>query len=296
MSGRPTAAAAVILLAMVAGGCGQQSSERPAVAHYVKQVNMIEAALARPLASVASAGNAFSRQQRFAGAVLTHRVATRSILELGPSPEQTLQKAWKQIRALRMRLAAITAPPVAGHLRVLLLELIDGQAAMTRELAELVAFLPRYTATLNALGPATRQLEAVLSQRTAYGAAAVSAAFARKATALRRFQATMDTLLAQLHRLHPPAVSRPGYAAQLTALRGMGESAGRLAAVLATGAPSNVGPVLAQFDRAAAASNGVAVQKAEIAAARAYDSRVAALNTLSQRVSVERMRLSNTLR
>ena len=44
-----------------------------------------------------------------------------------------------RIRALRARLAAIGAPPAAGHLRVLLLELIDGDAAMTRELAELVA-------------------------------------------------------------------------------------------------------------------------------------------------------------
>jgi len=257
-------AVVLILLALVAAGCGHQSSERPAVARYVKQVNTIEAALAAPLASVTSAGNAFSRQQRSGGYVLSQRPAGKSILVLGPSPEQTLQKALTGIRALRARLAAVGAPPAAGHLRV--------------------------------LGPATRQLETVLSRRTAYGAAAVSAVFATKAAALRRFQATTHALVVQLHRLRPPPVSRPGYVAEVTALRGMGASAGRLAAMLASGGSANVGPVLAQFDRAAGNGDTLAVQRAEIAATRAYDSRVSALDALSQKVTVERLQLSNTLK
>ena len=293
----PRRAAAVLsLLALVAGGCGKQSSQRPDIARYVKQVNTIEAALAAPLASVTSAGNAFSREQRSGGDVLSQRPAGKSILVLGPSPEQTLQKALTRIRALRARLAAIGAPPAAGHLRVLLLELIDGDAAMTRELAELVAYLPAYAATLGSLGPATRQLETVLSRRTAYGAAAVRAVFATKAAALRRFQVTTGTLVLQLHRLRPPPVSRPGYAAEVTALQGMGASAGRLAAMLAAGGSANVRPVLAQFDRAAGNGETVAVQRAEIAADRAYDSRVSALNALSQKVTLERLQLSNTLK
>ena len=293
----PRRAAAVLsLLALVAGGCGKQSSQRPAIARYVKQVNTIEAALAAPLASVTSAGNAFSREQRSGGDVLSQRPAGKSILVLGPSPEQTLQKALTRIRALRARLAAIGAPPAAGHLRVLVLELIDGDAAMTRELAELVAYLPAYAATLGSLGPATRQLETVLSRRTAYGAAAVRAVFATKAAALRRFQVTTGTLVLQLHRLRPPPVSRPGYAAEVTALQGMGASAGRLAAMLAAGGSANVRPVLAQFDRAAGNGETVAVQRAEIAADRAYDSRVSALNALSQKVTLERLQLSNTLK
>jgi hypothetical protein len=40
----------------------------------------------------------------------------------------------------------------------------------------------------------------------------------------------------------------------------------------------------------------VAVQKAEIAAVRSFDSHSAALNDLSQKVALERLRLSNTLR
>jgi hypothetical protein len=282
-----------MLVALLVGGCGQQqSSQRPAVAGYVKHVNTIEAALATPLASVASAGNAFSQEQRSSA---SREQRSDGILTLGPTPEQRLKKAWIEIQGLRTRLAAIRTPPPAEHLRVLLLELIDGQAAMTRQVEELVAFLPRYNTTLNSLGPATKRLEAVLSERTAYGTAAVSAVFASKAAALRQFQATTGTLVVQLRRLRPPPVSEPGYKAQVAALQAMGASAGRLAAMLASGSPSNVGPVLTQFDRAAASTDSVAVQKAEIAAARAYNSRVSALDTLSQKVALERLRLSNML-
>jgi hypothetical protein len=294
VSTRRRLALAVVLLPVIAGGCGQQSSQRPAVAKYVKQVNTIEAALATPLASVASAGNEFSQEQR--SSVSQQQQSTgKSILTLGPSPEQTLQKAWVEIRALRTRLAALKTPPAAEHLRVLLLKLIGDQAAMTRQVEELVTFLPRYAATLGSLGPATRRLEAVLSERTAYGATAVSAVFASKAAALRRFRTTTAALVVQLRRLRPPPVSQPGYKAQVAALQAMGASAGHLAAMLASGSPSNVGPVLTKFDRAAASTNSVAVQKAEIAAAHAYNSRVSALDALSQKVALERLRLSNTL-
>jgi hypothetical protein len=296
VSTRRRSALAVVVLALLAGGCGQQqSSQRPAVADYVKQVNTIEAALVTPLASVASAGSKFSQEQRAGGNGLSQRPAGKSILTLGPSPEQTLQKAWIEIRALRTRLAAVSTPATAERLRALLLELIDGQAAMTRQVAELVAFLPRYSAALGALGPAIRRLEAVLSQRTAYGAAAVSAVFASKAAALRRFQATTSAMLVQLRRLRPPAVSQPGYKSQVIGVQQMDASAGRLAAALSAGTTSNVGPVLAQFDRAATSTETVAVQNAEIAAARAYDARVSALDVLSQKVALERLRLSNDL-
>jgi hypothetical protein len=181
-------------------------------------------------------------------------------------------------------------------MRALLLQLMDGEAAMTRELAQLVAFLPQYNAALASLGPAIRRLELALSRRSASGAAAVRAVYLDKAAALRRFQGKTGAVVHELRRLRPPAVSQPGYAAQLASVRGMGVSAGRLAAALASGTLSNVRTLLVQFDRAAARSSTVAVQKAEIAAVRSFDSHSAALNDLSQKVALERLRLSNTLR
>jgi len=279
---------AAVLVAMLAAGCGgQSSSQRPAVAGYVKQVNTIESALVKPLGAVTGAASQFSSEQRPSENAI---VRTFSL-----SPEQTLEQAWTRILALRARLAAIRTPPAAEQLRTLLLELIGGQAAMTHEVSELVAFLPQYNAALASLGPAIRRLELALSRQSAYGAAAVQAVYLLKAAALRRFQGETGAVLHELRRLRPPAVSQPGYAAQLASLRGMNASAGRLAAVLASGTLSNVQTLLVQFDRAAARSSTVAVQRAEIVAVRAYDSRSAALDNLSQKVALERLRLSNTL-
>ena len=96
------------------------------------------------------------------------------------------------------------------------LELIDGQAATTRELAELLAFLPRYNAALATLGPATKRLEIALLQKTAYGAAAVSAVDAAQAGALRRIEA--ETVFTDHARSPPASVAATGNRCHLTQL------------------------------------------------------------------------------
>jgi hypothetical protein len=115
---------------------------------------------------------------------------------------------------------------------------------MTREVAELVVFLPRFQAALEPLAPDTNRLEVVLSQQSAYGQAAVAAVFAAKAAALRQFRGEVDGVAGQLRKLQPPAVSKPSYDGQLTSLTGMATSAGRLATALETGAQANIAPLL----------------------------------------------------
>ncbi len=133
------------------------------------------------------------------------------------------------------------------------------------------------------------------TQRTAYGPAAVAAVYATKAAALHRFQADVGGILKALRKLDPPAVSQPGYEAQIGALEGMRSSAGRLATALVNGPQGYVQRVLAQFDRAATSSQTVPAQKAQIAAIRGYDAQVARLAKLSQAAELERLRLTNTL-
>ena len=278
----------VALLAMLLpAGCGGQHSQRPAVANYITQAGRIEAALDTPLTAVTQAGAGFAKA-RGRHARLVDRLA-------GAGAERILLHASTQIASLRARLAALPAPPPATRLRRLLLERVDLQARLTREVAALVAFVPRFAAALGPLGPATRGLEVSLSQRSAYGAAAVTAAYAAKATALRRFQASVDTVLVRLRRLRPPAVSRPGYRAQVAALVGMSTSAGRLARSIAAGPHGDVSPILAAFDRAAVSTQSVAVQKAQIAAIRSYDAQSGKLDALTRAIDDERLRLSNTL-
>lgn len=287
---RRLATLVAVLAAVVAlvAGCGGQSRQRPAAAHYIKQAARIEAGLASPLAAVTQAGTDFAQAQGRHASVLTR-------LSAG-SAEDTLLRAWRQIESLRRRLAVIPAPAAARHLRSLLLELIDLQARTTREVAMLVAFVPRFARTLQPLGSATRRLELALSQRSAYGASAVAAAYSAKAAALRSFRASVDRVAKRLHRLRPPAVSKPGYRAQLAALAGMSTSAGKLASAVANGPQGNVGRLLTDFDRAALSTQSRAVQKAQIAAVRAYDAQSETMAAVSAAVNRERLRLADTLR
>ena len=286
---------ATLLAVLSAGGiflagCGAQQShsERPAVAAYVRQAAQIEAELARPVAAVTQAGAAFAQNQRGGHATSIGRLERAS-------DEATLLRASAQIESLRRRLAAVPAPGPAARLRTMLLELTDLEARTTREVASLVVFVPRFAVALQPLGPANQRLEVALSQRSAPGTAAVTAAYATKAAALRRFKTTVDAIRGRLERLRPPAVSRPGYRAQLAALAGMSVDAGRLATALDSGGQGDVQQLLTDFDRAALSIQSTAVQKAQIASIRAYDSQSEKVAALSTQIDRERQRLADTV-
>jgi hypothetical protein len=270
---------------LAVAGCGQKSSaQRSQVAHYIAQVNRIESALAAPLMTVTrvSAQVSTSRRKALTGAALAVR-------------ERQLGTALAQIRAQERRLRALKTPPQAARLRSLLLNLTADEAGLTTQLRLLIGFLPRFTSVVAPLAPALTRLERALSVRQAAGAAAVAAVYAAKVKALRRFEATTRVIVTELRRLSVPEVSKPAYRAQLTSLRGMGSSAGRLAAALAGGAPGNVRPLLIDFDRAALATRTEGVQRAQIAAIRAYDGKTRELSTLSDEVARERLRLATSL-
>ncbi len=285
--GAPTPILGVLGLSLVAAlaGCGSHSSsQRMQVARYVSRVNRVESALSRPLATVTRVSvKVSSRRSTLAAAGLA--VA-----------DQQLTQALDQIKAQEERLDALPAPASAARLRMLLLKLGTEEADLTTQLKLLIAFLPRFNMVVTPLGPALTRLERTLSVRQAPGAAAVSAVYAAKAKALRRFQATTAVIMARLRLLTPPDVSKPAYRAQLSSLRGMGASAGRLADAIASGAPGNVRPLLVDFDRAALATRTLSVQKAQIAAIRSYDAQTRRLSTLSEDVARERLRLVSSLR
>ena len=205
--------------ALLVAGCGGQRSDpqRTQVAHYITQVNRIETALSTPLATVSqvSATVSSGRRATLAGAGLA-------------AHERQLTTALGQIQVQESRLRTVPAPAVAARLRALVLALAAREAALTGQLRLLIGFLPRFTAAIAPLAPALRGLERALSVRQASGAAAVSAVYAAKVRALRRFEATTGRIVVGLRRLSPPEVSMPAYRAQLTSLRGMGSSAGRL--------------------------------------------------------------------
>jgi hypothetical protein len=277
---------AATAIGLLLAGCGHQASPRAKVARYLKNVDAVERALAQPLGRVTTVGGQFAREQR-AGGSLTSLVYA--------SNAQTLRNAYSQITVLRAKLAALDAPPPARRLRTLLLQIVDGQAQLTHEVGQLVVFLPAYSATLKPLAPATRRLEAALSQTTALGSSAVTAVYDTKSSALLRFQAVVKGVLNRLGRLDPPAVSKPDYRAQISALRRLSVTAGQLSAALRGGLHGNVQQLLTRFDRAATSTTSIATQRAQIAAVKAYDQEIARLARLTQDAEQERLRLANNL-
>jgi hypothetical protein len=281
----------LIALALIAaiGGCGGGApSQRDQVAGYIQQVDKIESELAAPLRTVTQASGRFTHTQPSAAGAGTALAGV----------ERELVAALGQIRGLRDRLAALKAPSPARRLRELLLEVAGREAAMTREVAMMVTYLPRFSAGLVPLAPASKRLSAALSQTqpSAYGAAGVSQVFAAKAAALGVFGAQLQSVENQLRGLHPPPVSMPGYTAQVTTLQQMRASAGRLATALAAQDRARIPALLHDFDVAAVANRSVAAQQAQIAAVRAYDARARQLDQLAIHVQAERARLARTLK
>lgn len=279
---------AAVAVALLVAGCGQAASRRPQLAAYLNHVQRLQTQMQAPLGAVGSAGSTLASGQGTAPTLLGN-------LAIASSTE-SLARAIRRQQALRAELAGMAEPPEAARLRGLLLVLADRQLALMHELARLITFLPRFNGLLHSLVPATRRLQVTLSAGGTYSAATVGAVFAQKAVGLRAFQKTVDRIAAKLARLDPPAVSRPGWRTQLASLRRMGLSAGRLAALLASGTATGIAAQLLAFDRAASLNRTVAAQEAQIAAIKAYDREVAGLPTLVRAVERERYRLNTTVR
>jgi hypothetical protein len=250
------------------------------VAQYVKRVNKLESKLATPLKAVTIAGTKLSK-------------STAAVNSL---QETALDRAVHRMRSLRVSLSSIPSPAAARPLRILVLLLASGEIDMTNELSQLFSFLPRYGNSLRTLTPATAALRKELASKgSGAGNTGAKAVLDAKARALTTYRTRLVALERTLRRLVPPEVARPQYEIELHTLNGMETSAAALARGLQTASP-DVAKLLAAFDRAAVATESVPAQKAEIAAVKSYDARVAKLNTLAGQVAEERLKLEDTLR
>jgi hypothetical protein len=278
---RRLATFAALALVLLAAGCGSSNphSSRPAVAAYINRVNAIERQLAAPLKAVTVAGSKLSES--------TAAVNQVQVASLGG--------ATSRIVALRDRLAAIPVPTVARQLRILVLLLAGGEIDMTNELSGMFTFLPRYANALRQLTPVTAELRTALSGRVATSGSAAQAGLDRKAQALARYRTQVTALRRVIARITPPPVAVPQWDTELRAMSAMETSAGALAHGLRSDSP-DVASQLAAFNRAAVATESLAAQRAQRAAIRSYDGRVAKLNTLAGQVAAARLKLQETLR
>ncbi len=263
--------AAVLVLCLLASGCGTDRGARDAVGAYIEQVNLTEQKLAQPLLEVSKANRDFASRKAHADPVALERRLTRS--------EQ-------QIRKLRERLAAVAAPAEARRLRTLMLELIAREADLTREVAQLVAFIPAFSEALRPVGPAGPALKEALA-----GSAPVTA----KADALDRYRAVLATVIERLAPLRPPPASLPVYASQVSTLREVSAAVAGLADALRRKRRVEIARFLHRFDLAAVANQSLAAQRAQIAAVTAYNARIRSIDRITVRIARERSRLEKRL-
>jgi hypothetical protein len=288
------AVAAAVLVTVVNGSHG--SPKRNAVASYINSVDGVQQQMRLPLTRVLAAYHDFTRP--------------------GASPKksaQELTRARRTLAKLRIRIAAVEAPPQAQRLHRLMLALVHQEAAVTAEVQQLAAFTPRYRAAVAAYQAAgadfARALAAVktpkqhrlrgtraqiLKAQRVYTTAAVAAAGAQ-ADAVDAYDAALAPVLAAFRRLHPPKALAPAAAAQIRALQATRTAGARLSTGLRSTNRAKVPALGRAFTLASRVSQSVASQRAEIGAIKAYNARARAITAAAGRVRAEVARLERTL-
>jgi len=264
------AAVLTVILSFSVSGCGGGGdSRRTAVDAYIRQVNGVEEKLQAPVlaATKASRGLTGKNANLAAAAPKLRAAATR-------------------IERLRVRLARIKTPPEAKRLRALLLEQTDAEAALAREVGLLAAYLPAYTTSLAPLARSQTTLKAALGANGPVGA---------KADALDAYAVAIGGTLARLKPLHPPPVATPDYRTQLATLARVRVAATELAKALRAKRATQIPKLVQDFERASLSGQSLAAQRARIAAVKAYNARVRALDTMLLRIDRERLRLQKQL-
>ena len=124
---------------------------------------------------------------------------------------------------------------------------------------------------------------------------AVAAAAAAQAAALETYLATVAAVRDRLRPLRAPPAMAPAYRTQLLTLERVVSTGRALIAALRAAKYTQVAALDRAFQQAAATSTSLSAQREQIAAVKAYDARVRAVNALAVGVDNERVRLQKTL-
>lgn len=272
------------------------SPERRAVTDYINSVNAIQHRMTAPLTRVMFAYRDFT--------------AKGGSKEAAP---RKLAAAAATLQILERRLVALPYPPEARTLRTKLVVLIRREADVTREVQLLAGFAPRYVSTLRAVRAASGRLDedlakidipeaeslrgtkrAVARARRKFAASAQQAA-AAQAAAIEEYDRTVTRVLARLARLRPPPALAPQYRAQIAALHAVTAAGAQLSTHLRGTDRSGVPALSRRFSLASRTAETLAVQRAQIAAVRAYDKRGRDVGAAAAAVQTELARLQRNL-
>ena len=198
-----------------------------------------------------------------------------------PAEVQALQRARSQILAAERRVSAIEAPPDARKIHADLVTMLRLEASLTGDLLVTTHYVPQFKQALLPLAPAGTALARDL--RTAKGWNAQANAFAV-------YRAKLEPVMAQLGTLVAPPVLSPTLIGEQAALRRRvdAQHSGRERAPEEGREGGQRGDPGSLF---AVGSDAVRTRNAEIAAARAYNARIARISVLTAAIARERQRL-----
>jgi hypothetical protein len=265
------------------------------VTRYIDKVNALQKQMHAPLARVMLAYASFGRgrSRRPSATQLAAAAATLARLDRG--------------------LAALACPPEAYKLRRRLLQLVGREAEITREVQALARFAPRYVTTLGGMHAANLRLDsrlkkikvptprvlrgtkkAVARAQRVFRAKAQQAAVAQ-AAAVDEYDSSVAHVLSGLVRLHPPPALAPEFRAQVAALHEVTAAGAILANRLRSARRGDIAALSRRFSLASRAAATLAVQRAQIAAIRAYNTRARQVGAAAGAVQAELARLQRDL-
>jgi hypothetical protein len=260
-----------LALCCLAAACGGKSTaRRDAVATYILRVDAIEQRLAKPLLDVSKANRDFAKGRG-----------------TSPAARRELVRAQATIARLRRQLRGVKPPPDAVKIHALVLQFVGREQELAGEVVQLATFIPAFTGALTLLTVPNADLKRALAQK--------KATLPARAAALDRYRAQLEPVLAKLRRLHPPPSSRPVWAQQVGTLEGVQAAVTALAGALAAKRYAAIPRLLHRLNVAAVANQSLTAQHAQIAAVKAYNARIGALNALGSRISDEEARLQRAL-
>jgi len=262
----------LVLLALAAAlaGCGGDDGgkeQREAVADYIRAVN--------------------TTQQRFAAVYSAADDALRAFGAKGSMGAKTsgeLGEAAATMRDVRGSLAAIEPPAEARKLHAELLQLLDLQTALTRDLSEMARYLPAASAALGAAEAARTKLQKGLENSSTAPA---------QAAAARAYGKAVGRALEDFRELTPPPVLAAWHKGQADLMTTSAKLGRGLADGLESGNREQIERVLRRFQ--SASRDAAAVARAQVLAVRSFNNRVKEQRALVRKIVQEQRRLNSAI-
>lgn len=290
------AVAAAIAATFVNHKSSNESRQRRAVSNYIDAVNKLQNQMNTQLTRVSFAYRDLSP---------TSPRRKRAPAELAAAAV-TLTK-------LQRQLAATPAPAEASKLRSLLLQLIGRESALTTEVRQLAVFTPRFTVVVDRLrtlsarfdhamkqipqpaAPSTHGTKAQVDAAVRAYRAQQDAVSAAQASAIDEYIGSLRSLLRTLHTLKPPAVVAPAFTAETHSLHDVVTTGAALSAELRSTQQLLLAKRIRAFMVAGRETASIAVQRAQIAAIKAFNRRSHAVGDAQTAVQDELRRLARVL-